>query len=50
MHKIRFWGETLTRPHWGSLQRSPTASSLILGVLLLREKKGKKANKKPSYH
>jgi len=40
MHQIRFRLGLRPRPHWGSLQRSPTPPSCIKGGLLLREGKG----------
>jgi len=45
MHQIRFRLGLHPRPRWGSSQRSPRHPSWILGVLLLREGRGRGGNR-----
>jgi len=44
MHLIRFQLGLRPRPRWGRSQRSPRLSSCILGVLLLRKRRGREEN------
>jgi len=42
MHKIRLQLALRSRPHWGSLQRSPDTLAVFKGPILLRERGGKR--------